>query len=241
MKACEPIYFQFRPKANQHRTTSSMLHDDSFIKELTEKIELKVIDKYPYISADWMRNTLGSRLVARTMVNIFLEEIGRGHIFCDDLFATTFKKYIGSDIPFYCSQEIQCIICYDFCILYLTHFYKLMTNLYHIDATINDDLTRSIIFKGIPIYMLFEQALKQQHDKVICRLSRSGELPYLHTENNLYEVLARMEEREKSRKPAELPYNFDDTSNDRLISDIITDVELFYSLRITVVGERHSV
>ena len=188
-----------------------------------------------------MRHTLGSRLAARTMVKIFLEEVGHGHIFCDDLFASTFKKYIGSDIPFYCSQEIPCLICYDFSMFYLSYFDKLIENLHYIDTTIKDDLTRTTLFKGFPIYMLFEQTLKQQHDSVICRLNRKGELPYLHVENNLEEVLARVEEREKARTPAVLPYSFEEKADDRLLSDVILEVELCHSIRIDVCGNRQSI
>ena len=237
MSTGEPIYLECRPKANSHRSTSSLLHDDSFIMALSTEIEVKVCEKFSHISTDWMRHTLGSRLAARTMVKIFLEEVGHGHIFCDDLFASTFKKYIGSDIPFYCSQEIPCLICYDFCMFYMPYFNKLIENIHHIDTTIKDDLTRTALFKGFPIYMLFEQALKQQHGSVICCLNRKGELPYLHLENNLDEVLARVEEREKAKKPAKLPYSFEDPTKDRILLDVARDIEIFNSIRICVSGK----
>ena len=226
-----------KPAAFCIMSTYSLLHSDSFIIDLTKEIEENVCQKFPYITTDWMRHTLGARLAARTMVKIFLEEVGRGHIFCDDLFASTFKKYIGSDVPFYCSQEIPCPICYDFCMFYLSNFDKLIENLHHIDTTINDDITRTTLFKGLPIYMLFEHALKQQHDSVICRLNRKGELPYLHLENNLDEVLARVKDREKARKPVKLPYSFEDPIKDRILLDVARDIEIFNSIRICVSGK----
>lgn len=236
MSTGEPIYFESRPKVRYHTNADALLFNVSFMKELTEAIEDDIHRILPEVDVDWLEDSLKLKRIVYKLVKQFLNEVGRGHIFCDDLFATTFKKYVGSDIPFYCSQDITGIICYDFCMQYIQRFYKLISALYRVESQ-SDDITRTALLKNNDPYFFMNESMSKEHDTIIQKLNYNHKLPYLHLENNLDEVLARVEEREKAKKPAKLPYSFEDPTKDRILLDVARDIEIFNSIRICVSGK----
>lgn len=154
------------------------LYDACFRRELANAIEQDLLNKYPYLSSNWLVYSLRLRYSIAIVIDIFIHEVDRGHIFYDDLFGTTAKKYIASDIPFYCSIEIPRILCYDFCMLYFSYFYPFINEVYSIQQT-TDPVTRvefkSIIDSSIVLY----DAIKKNNEMIIQKMAQSSKTSYL--------------------------------------------------------------
>ena len=154
------------------------LYDACFRRELANAIEQDLLHKYPYFSAEWLTFSLHLQSSITQVIDIFILEVDRGHIFCDDLFGTTAKKYVASDIPFYCSIDMPRILCYDFCFLYISYFYSFIYEVYHMQQT-TDYVSRSE-FKSILDYpAVLMDAIKKNNEAIIHKMTQSGKTSYI--------------------------------------------------------------
>ena len=115
------------------------------------------------------------------VIDIFIQEVEHGHIFYDDLFGTTLKKYVASEIPFYCSIEIPRLLCYDFCMMYLSYFYPFINEIYRMEY-MTDFVTRAefrSIYESPDTLM---NAIKKQKDTILDKMEKSKKTTYLNTQ-----------------------------------------------------------
>jgi len=112
------------------------------------------------------------------VIDIFIQEVDRGHVFYDDLFGTTAKKYVASDIPFYCSIEIPRILCYDFCMLYFSYFYPFINEVYRMQQT-TDVVTRTEFKSIVDSSVVLFDAIIKNNVTIIHKMALSGKTSYL--------------------------------------------------------------
>lgn len=172
---------------------------------------------YQEIDREWLASyrVLGSAIGAAT--HIFIEEVQRGHIYCDDLFYSLLDKYT-KDFNF-CDEETRIVIfwegkesfnginwnfikdytyhikgfllCYDFCKEFLHYFDSLIKELHHISHH-KDFITRSAILAETCPTKILTDAIKNYAKDIILKMESKGDIPYLHTKNNLQDIIARL-------------------------------------------------
>lgn len=251
-------------KANQVNIRS-LLHYPKYFSGIVHESEDYILSRNSRIERNWLKYNLLLGSVISSIIDAFIREVNRGHIFYDDLFRTFLKEYSGADIPAdldsnavvksifdnkpyfsdmdwdtlskHCSDVMVYLLFYDFCKRFMIHLYRPIEQLYYISSQ-TDSRSIDFLFESFNERTIILNAIDRNADEIIKKLDDCGRVSYLHIKNNLDEVLARTNERETNRLPKELPYRFDDISNDRLITDIIAEVDIIHNLRITVVGER---
>lgn len=164
------------------------LTDIYFKRDLYRVVLRKLLNDLPHIYVDWLKDNFLLEKIIHCLVDIFLNEVNRGHIFCDDLFDSVFYKYIWSDFPFKCSKNLPCIICCDFCLHYITHLYELIKKLYEIDL-ITDSITQQAILNGRDLSKILISAMLQSQSEVVKQMEATKALTYLSTINNLHDII----------------------------------------------------
>lgn len=155
------------------------LSDVDFRKDLLNAVEQDLLNKFPNLPADWLANDIRLRPSTMMVIDIFMHEIECGHVFCDDLFGTTTKKYVASDIPFNCGLDIPRILCYDFCLLYISFFYPFINEVYRIQQTA-DFVTHAEFKSVVDSYNVLHDAIKKNNDTILYKMARSGKMNYLN-------------------------------------------------------------
>ena len=156
------------------------LYDSCFRRELASAIEQDLQSRFPCLSSDWLAYSLHLNSSSAQVIGIFIQEVDRGHIFYDDLFGTTVKKYVANDIPFYCSIEVPRLLCYDFCLMYLSYFYPFINEIYRMEY-MSDFVTRAefrSIYESPDTLM---NAIKKQKDTILDKMEKSKKTTYLNT------------------------------------------------------------
>ncbi len=165
---------------------------------------------YQEIDREWLASygVLGRAMWEVT--HIFIEEVQRGHIYCDDLFYSFLDKYT-KEFNF-CDEETRIVIflggkdafnsinwnfikdytyhikgfllCYDFCKEYLHYFDSLIIELHLINCH-KDFITKNAIFAESCPTKILTDAIKNIATDIIRMMEKKGDIPYLHTTNNL--------------------------------------------------------
>ena len=156
----------------------AQLYDSCFRRELANAIEQDLQSRYPSLSSDWLTYSLRLNPSIAQVIDIFIQEVDRGHIFYDDLFGTTTKKYVASDIPFYCSIDIPRLLCYDFCLQYLSYFYPFVNEVHRLQQT-TDVVIRTEFKSIVDSSVVLLDAIKKNNDMIIQKMAQSGKTSYL--------------------------------------------------------------
>jgi hypothetical protein len=71
----------------------NLVHLDGFQRVIANEFIKEFCERNPEVPADWFVMSCSLYYPLMIIINIFTKEIGRGHIFADDLFHTTVNKY----------------------------------------------------------------------------------------------------------------------------------------------------
>ena len=159
----------------------AQLYDSCFRRELANAIKQDLQSRYPSLSSDWLTYSLLLTPSIAQVIDIFIQEVEHGHIFYDDLFGTTFKKYVASDSPFYCSIEIPRLLCYDFCMMYLSYFYPFINEIYRMQQ-MTDFVTRAEFRSVYESPNTLMNAIKKQKNTILDKMEKSKKTTYLNTQ-----------------------------------------------------------
>ena len=159
----------------------AQLYDSCFRRELANAIKQDLQSRYPSLSSDWLAYSLLLAPSIAQVIDIFIQEVEHGHIFYDDLFGTTFKKYVASDIHFYCSIEIPRLLCYDFCMTYLSYFYPFINEIYRMQQ-MTDFITRAEFRSVYESPNTLMNAIKKQKNTILDKMEKSKKTTYLNTQ-----------------------------------------------------------
>ena len=227
-------------KTRQYDMPSVVLKS-GFENCMVKDIKSDILSKMPHIDEDWLDFTAGISGLVYTAFEVFISEAKKGHIFCDDLFRSTLKKYCKTYIPtewdssalikqYFDNNEnfkdiswntiysnssniTYLLICYDFCCNFMTQFYPTIEQIYHVDLNVNG-FTKKVMLSGYYDWsMLIMQEMKNNAKDIIQKMEHPINFPYIHTTNNLAEVLARLpklpEPKKVPSRKASLPLDDD--------------------------------
>ena len=209
----------------------SVVLKSGFENCMVKDIKSDILSKMPHIDEDWLDFTAGISGLVYTAFEVFISEAKKGHIFCDDLFRSTLKKYCKTYIPtewdssalikqYFDNNEnfknvswntiysnssniTYLLICYDFCCNFMTQFYPTIEQIYHVDLNVNGFMKKVMLSGYYDWSMLIMQEMKNNAKDIIQKMEHPINFPYIHTSNNLAEVLARLQkqpEPERKRK-----------------------------------------
>ena len=195
-----------------------MLHYPKFQMGIVKDFTLGFIKRHPQVKQEQLTVALDLRKTVHVITNIFLKEATRGHVFYDTLFLSLLSKqelpasfymedrriasffahksaFQDMDWDFiykYTTYHVKAyLLCYDFCSDMLRHYDELINDLYVISC-ISSLSSKQEIYRAQSATEILTNAIQSHADELIRTMERKGQLPYVHTSNNLDEILARL-------------------------------------------------
>ena len=210
----------------QDMNLKNLVHLDGFQGVIAHEFIKEFCERNPEVPADWFVMSCSLYYPLMITINIFTKEISRGHIFADDLFHTTVNKYadpksffdedtriaqyltsIDKDkrIDWFFLNHYTCylkgfLLCHDFCLNVFRYYEPLIKELYAISKT--GGVVKETLMEGQWAHNILAKAIERDSGRLISYLEQKGRMPYLHLENNLQAVLARLPQ---ERKPVLVP------------------------------------
>lgn len=201
----------------------NLLHHSVFQTGMAQDFLMEYQNKNPTANKGWIACSLNFHRPVAVVTDIFIKEIQRGHIFYDDLFHSALLEYtidqhyydeetriaeyfksksFFKTVDWYFIKDYTpfikvYLLCYDFCKKYLHYFDNLIKELYHICAQ-TDNRTINALFKDKSPSDILVEALQIDINKTIQMMENKDRISYLHTKNNLKEILDRIEESKKA-------------------------------------------
>ena len=215
---------------NVNSNMRDMLHYPKSQMGIVKDFTLGFIKRHPQVKQEQLAVALDLRKAIHVITNIFLKEAARGHIFYDTLFLSLLSKqelpasfymedrriasffahksaFQDMDWDFiykYTTYHVKAyLLCYDFCNDMLRHYDELINDLYVISC-ISSLSSKQEIYRAQSATEILTNAIQSHAYELIQTMERKGQLPYVHTTNNLDEILARLPK--QTEQPQSLSY-----------------------------------